>query len=48
MNRLTTWFSAGLVALSLALVAPVHAQQPIKIGFGMASPARSPATASRR
>ena len=35
MNRLTTWFSAGLVALSLALVAPVHAQQPLKIGFGM-------------
>src|SRR6202165_2211114 len=36
MNRLTTWFSTGLVALSLALVAPVHAQQPpLKIGFGL-------------
>src|SRR5205807_7791426 len=35
MNRLTTWFSAGLLALSLALAAPVHAQQPLKIGFGM-------------
>jgi len=37
MNRLTTWFSTGVLALSLALVAPVHAQQPppLKIGFGM-------------
>src|ERR1700687_4400534 len=35
MNRLTTWFSTGLLALSLALVAPVHAQQPLKVGFGM-------------
>src|SRR5450759_4205678 len=35
MNRLTTWFSTGLLALSLAVVAPVHAQQPLKIGFGM-------------
>src|SRR5438132_14274609 len=35
MNRLTMWFSAGLLALSLALAAPVHAQQPLKIGFGM-------------
>src|SRR6266481_4199571 len=35
MNRLTRWFSGGLVALSLALVAPVQAQQPVKIGFGM-------------
>ena len=35
MNRLTRWFAGGLVALSLALVAPVHAQQPLKIGFGM-------------
>src|ERR1700674_3093165 len=36
MNRLTTWFSAGLLALSLALAAPVHAQSPpLKIGFGM-------------
>src|SRR6202165_2261734 len=33
MNRLTTWLSTGLLAL--ALVAPVHAQQPLKIGFGM-------------
>src|SRR6202162_6661193 len=37
MNRLTTWFSRGVLALSLALVAPAHAQQPppLKIGFGM-------------
>src|SRR6266581_8156658 len=35
MNRLTTWFSTGLLALSLALAAPLHAQQPLKIGFGM-------------
>src|SRR5438128_4796180 len=35
MNRLTTWLSTRLLALSLALVAPVHAQQPLKIGFGM-------------
>src|ERR1700687_6422934 len=35
MNRLTTWFSTGLLALSLALVAPPVAQQPLKIGFGM-------------
>ncbi|HWZ73914.1 MAG TPA: amino acid ABC transporter substrate-binding protein [Casimicrobiaceae bacterium] len=35
MNKLMTWFSTGLLALSLALVAPVHAQQPLKIGFGM-------------
>jgi branched-chain amino acid transport system substrate-binding protein len=35
MNRLRTWFTTGLLALSLALVAPVHAQQPLKIGFGM-------------
>lgn len=36
MNRLATWFSTGLLALSLALVAPLHAQQPpLKIGFGM-------------
>ena len=35
MNRLSMWFSTGLLALSLALVAPVHAQQPLKIGFGM-------------
>jgi branched-chain amino acid transport system substrate-binding protein len=37
MNRLTTWFSTGVLALSVALVAPVHAQQPppLKIGFGM-------------
>src|ERR1700688_3160738 len=35
MNRLKTCFSTGLLALSLALVAPVHAQQPLKIGFGM-------------
>src|SRR2546428_11417336 len=38
MNRLTTWLSRGLLALSLALVAPVHAQQPLKIGFGMSLP----------
>ena len=35
MNRLTRWFSGGLVALSLALSASVQAQQPLKIGFGM-------------
>src|SRR5438045_9315110 len=35
MNRLTTWFTTGMIVLSLALVAPVHAQQPLKIGFGM-------------
>src|SRR5438874_1296622 len=35
MNRLTTWFTTGLLALSLALVAPVFAQAPLKIGFGM-------------
>src|SRR6202140_1123587 len=36
MNRLTRCFGTGFLALSLALVAPVHAQQPpLKIGFGM-------------
>ncbi len=35
MNRLTRWFSGGLVALALALSASVQAQQPLKIGFGM-------------
>jgi branched-chain amino acid transport system substrate-binding protein len=35
MSRLTRWFSGGLVAVSLALAASVHAQQPLKIGFGM-------------
>jgi branched-chain amino acid transport system substrate-binding protein len=35
MNRLTTWFTAGLLVLSLALVAPALAQAPLKIGFGM-------------
>src|SRR5258708_4264444 len=35
MNRLTRWFSGGLVALSLVLAAWVQAQQPLKIGFGM-------------
>jgi len=36
MNKLTRWFAGGLVALSLALVAPALAQQPpLKIGFGM-------------
>src|SRR6266702_971923 len=35
MNRLTRWFSGGLVALALALSASVQARQPLKIGFGM-------------
>src|SRR5213593_183130 len=35
MNRLARWFAGGLIALSLALTASVHAQQPLKIGFGM-------------
>ena len=36
MKRLTPWLSTGLVALTLALVAPLHAQQPpLRIGFGM-------------
>src|SRR5260370_27212598 len=35
MNRLTRWFSGGLVALALALSASVQAQQPLKIGFGI-------------
>jgi len=35
MNRLTRWFSGGLVALALALSASVQAQQSLKIGFGM-------------
>ena len=36
MNRLTRWLSSGLVAVSLAFVAPAQAQQPpLRIGFGM-------------
>jgi branched-chain amino acid transport system substrate-binding protein len=35
MNRVVTWFSRGLVAVSLVLAASVQAQQPLKIGFGM-------------
>src|SRR5213080_1056019 len=35
MNRLARWFAGGLIAFSLALTASVHAQQPLKIGFGM-------------
>jgi branched-chain amino acid transport system substrate-binding protein len=35
MKKLTTWFTRGLVALSLVLAASVSAQQPLKIGFGM-------------
>src|SRR5437763_15058684 len=35
MNRLTTWFTAGIIVRSLALVAPALAQAPLKIGFGM-------------
>jgi branched-chain amino acid transport system substrate-binding protein len=35
MNRLKIWASAGLAALSIAIVGSVHAQQPLKIGFGM-------------
>jgi branched-chain amino acid transport system substrate-binding protein len=33
MNRLTRWFSGGLLALAVAVSA--YAQQPLKIGFGM-------------
>jgi branched-chain amino acid transport system substrate-binding protein len=36
MNRVTPWLLAGLVALSLAFVSPLQAQQPpLRIGFGM-------------
>src|ERR1700682_3741705 len=36
MNRFTPWLATVLVALSLALVGPLHAQQPpLRIGFGM-------------
>src|SRR5438046_8641661 len=35
MNRLARWLSGGLIAFSLALTASVHAQQPLKVGFGM-------------
>src|SRR5436189_444111 len=35
MNRLARSFAGGLIALSLALTASVHAQQPLKVGFGM-------------
>ena len=35
MNRLARSFAGGLIAFSLALTASVHAQQPLKIGFGM-------------
>jgi branched-chain amino acid transport system substrate-binding protein len=35
MNRLKIWLLAGLAALSIALVGSLHAQQPLKIGFGM-------------
>src|ERR1051326_7131332 len=33
MKRLTLWLSAGIATLALAVSA--HAQQPLKIGFGM-------------
>src|SRR6202163_4906567 len=37
MNRLTTWFSTGVLALAIALAFPAYAQQPppLRIGFGM-------------
>jgi branched-chain amino acid transport system substrate-binding protein len=35
MNKLKIWLSAGLATFSIALVGAVHAQQPLKIGFGM-------------
>ncbi len=36
MNKLTSWLSTGLIALSLAFAVPGHAQQPpLRIGFGM-------------
>src|ERR1700751_6489679 len=35
MNRLKIRLSTGLAALSIAIVGSVHAQQPLKIGFGM-------------
>src|ERR1700739_3550147 len=35
MSKLKSWLSSGLVALVIALAGSVHAQQPLKIGFGM-------------
>src|ERR1700740_2535438 len=35
MSTLKSWLSSGLVALVIALTGSVHAQQPLKIGFGM-------------
>jgi branched-chain amino acid transport system substrate-binding protein len=35
MNRLKIWLTAALAVLSIALVGSLHAQQPLKIGFGM-------------
>src|ERR1700739_4291891 len=35
MRKLKSWLSSGLVALVIALPGSAHAQQPLKIGFGM-------------
>src|SRR5256886_3908683 len=35
MSRLKSWLSGGAIARSMAIAGPAHAQQPLKIGFGM-------------
>src|SRR5438876_142809 len=35
MSRLKSWLSGGVIALSMAIAGAAHAQQPLKIGFGM-------------
>jgi len=35
MSRLKSWLSGGAIALSMAIAGAAHAQQPLKIGFGM-------------
>src|SRR6201998_2838768 len=35
MSKLKSWLSSGLGALVIAFTGSVHAQQPLKIGFGM-------------
>src|SRR5437588_816173 len=35
VSRLKSWLSGGAVALSMAIAGAAHAQQPLKIGFGM-------------
>src|SRR5437870_624685 len=35
MSRLKSWLSGGVSALSMAIAGAAHAQQPLKIGFGM-------------